>query len=167
MARRNTMPHALMLTGKEGSGGLPMALALAQYILCEQPGERDSCGACASCQKVSRLEHADLHLTFPVFGAKALSDTYVREFREFARQTPYGSEYDWLQTIEAENKQGNITSEECEAILRNLSFKSYEGGRKVQLIWMAERLGKEGNKLLKLIEEPPAGTLGPALVLLL
>ena len=159
MESRGTMPHAIMLMGREGSGALPLALALAQFVLCEAREERDSCGECPSCRKVARLEHADLHLTFPVYGPKELSDTYVRAFREFVRQTPYGTEYDWLQTIEADNKQGNITSEECETILKNLNLKSYEGGKKVQVIWYADRLGKEGNKLLKLIEEPPADTL--------
>jgi DNA polymerase-3 subunit delta' len=153
------LPHALLITGAEGTGGLPLALAFAQYIFCTNKQSNGSCGVCADCHKTSRLEHADLHITFPVFGPKELSKTYLQEFREFIAQTPYGTTYDWLQFINAENKQGNITAEECRVILDNLNLKSYEGGRKIQIIWRPEYLKKEGNILLKLIEEPPPGTL--------
>lgn len=156
-------PHALLLAGHEGTGGLPMALALAQYIFCENKQDDDSCGKCAGCSKVTRLEHADLHLTYPTIspksGTKAMSRYFIQEFREFVAQTPYGTTYDWLQFINAENKQGNITAEECREMIDNLNLKSYEGGNKVQVIWRPEYLGKEGNILLKLIEEPPADTI--------
>jgi DNA polymerase-3 subunit delta' len=157
------MPHAILLLGREGTGGLPLSLAFAQYVLCERKGDTDSCGECPNCQKVQRLEHADLHLSFPSIRPKsdkaALSNYFMREFRQFVHTTPYGSTYDWLQAINAENKQGNITADECREIIKTLSFKSYEGGMKIQLIWRPEYLGKEGNILLKLIEEPPADTL--------
>lgn len=159
LANGGRLPHALMFLGREGAGGLPLALAFAQYLFCTGEKSADSCGVCPSCQKVSHIEHADLHLTFPVFGAKVISNQYIKEFRTFIKQHPYGSTYDWFQAIDAENKQGNITSEECEKILENLSLKSYEGGYKVQIIWRPEYLGKEGNKLLKLIEEPPLNTI--------
>jgi len=156
-------PHALMLAGAEGTGGLPMALAVAQYILCENKQERDACGHCPSCSRAARLEHADLHISFPSIppkpGTKAMSRLYMQEFREFVVQTPYGTTYDWLQFINAENKQGNITAEECREIIDTLYLKSYEGGYKIQVIWRPEYLGKEGNILLKLIEEPPADTI--------
>lgn len=156
-------PHALLLSGNEGTGGLPFALALAQYIFCEAPTATDSCGQCPNCQKVSKLEHADLHLSFPSIppkaGTKAMSRHYMADFREFVKQTPYGTTYDWLQFINAENKQGNLTAEECREIIDTLNLKSYEGGKKVQIIWRPEYLGKEGNILLKLIEEPPADTI--------
>ncbi len=162
MWQNNHFPHALMLVGKEGTGGLPMALALAQYIFCENKQATDSCGQCPGCRKASKLEHADLHFTFPSIppkpGTKAMSRHYMSEFREFVAQTPYGTAYDWLQFINAENKQGNITAEECREIIEQLNLKSYEGGSKVHVIWRPEYLGKEGNILLKLIEEPPADT---------
>jgi DNA polymerase-3 subunit delta' len=153
------MPHGLLLLGREGTGGLPLALAFAQYVFCENKQNSDACGHCASCHKVARLEHADLHFSFPVFGPKVTSRQYVREFRQFALERPYGNAFEWLQFIGAENKQGNITAEECREIIRDLSLKSYEGGAKVQIVWRPEYLGKEGNILLKLIEEPPADTL--------
>ncbi len=157
------MPHALLLLGKEGTGGLPLALAFAQYALCEAKMPDDSCGVCGNCQKVARLEHADLHLSFPSIRPKgdkpAKSAYFIREFRDFVHKTPYGTTYEWLQAIEAENKQGNISADECRDIIEALTLKSYEGGLKIQVIWRPEYLGKEGNILLKLIEEPPAGTL--------
>ncbi|RYZ53451.1 MAG: hypothetical protein EOP49_07280, partial [Sphingobacteriales bacterium] len=152
-----------LITGAEGTGGLPFGLAVAQFIFCSDKQADDSCGVCPECRKISRLEHADLHMTFPTIppkaGTKANSRHYIQEFREFIAQTPYGGTYDWLQYIEAENKQGNITAEECREIIDALNLKSYEGGKKVQIIWRPEYLGKEGNILLKLIEEPPADTM--------
>lgn len=88
-----------------------------------------------------------------------MSKMHMQEFREFVKQTPYGTTYDWLQFIDAENKQGNITADECREIIETLYLKSYEGGKKVLLMWRPEYLGKEGNILLKLIEEPPADTI--------
>ncbi|MCD6013616.1 MAG: hypothetical protein K0Q79_3478 [Flavipsychrobacter sp.] len=163
MWHNNVLPHALLLTGPEGTGGLSMGLALAQFIFCENKSETDSCGQCAGCNKASKLEHADLHLSFPTIppkaGTKAMSRYYLQEFREFVQQSPYGTTFDWLQHIEAENKQGNITAEECRDIIDGLNLKSYEGGKKVLIMWRPEYLGKEGNILLKLIEEPPKDTI--------
>src|ERR1700748_3640447 len=163
----NKLPHAMMLVGKEGTGGLPMALALAQFIFCEnkQAGDScgDSCGNCPGCHKVQKLAHPDLHFSFPSItpkpGQKASSNYYMNDFREFMKQSPYGSTFDWLQFINAENKQGNITAEECREIIDSLNLTAFEGGYKIQVIWRPEYLGKEGKILLKLIEEPPQRTL--------
>ena len=163
MWQHNLLPHAILILGAEGLGGLPMGLALAQYIFCENKGTYDSCGKCASCNKTSKLEHADLHLSFPSIkpkpDAKAMSRHFINDFREFVKQTPYGTTFEWLQHLDAENKQGNITAEECREIIDTLNLKTYEGGSKVMLMWRPEYLGKEGNILLKLIEEPPANTI--------
>lgn len=162
MWNNNHFPHALMLVGNEGVGGLAIALATAQYIFCEDKKDNDACGVCSACHKVQKLEHADLHLSYPTIapkpGTKAMSKHFITDFREFVKQTPYGSTYDWLQFINAENKQGNITAEECREIIDQVNLKSYEGGAKVQVIWRPEYLGKEGNILLKMIEEPPQNT---------
>jgi DNA polymerase-3 subunit delta' len=184
MVEQNRLSHALLFLGKEGSGALPLALAFAQFVVC-QPGAapvvEDLFGGMSalssgpkfihpnnldevdSYQKANQLVHPDLHFTFPVIpkksGDKPTSSHYIAEWREFIKQFPYGNVYDWLQMIGAENKQGNITAEECNDIIRKLSLKSFEAGHKVLLLWMPEYLGKEGNKLLKLIEEPPANTL--------
>jgi len=188
LVNQNRLSHALLFLGKEGSGALAMALAFAQYILCEKtankpavktetslfgdesatpsailPRPEDSCGKCASCIKADQLIHPDIHFTYPVVtkksGTPPVSTDYIGEWREFIKQYVYGNVYDWLQFIGAENKQGNITAAECNDIIRKLSLKSYEGDYKILVLWMPEYLEKEGNKLLKLIEEPPPDTL--------
>lgn len=113
--------------------------------------------------KANDYIHPDIHYSFPVIpkksGDKPTSADYIKEWREFIKQYPYGNVYDWLQFINAENKQGNITAEECNDIIRKLNLKTFESNYKVLVMWMPEYLGKEGNKLLKLIEEPPPNTL--------
>jgi DNA polymerase-3 subunit delta' len=162
MVRQNRLSHALLLLGHEGAGALPLALAIAQYVVCENKGA-DSCGICPPCMKANQLIHPDIHFSYPVIpkkpGDKPVSSDYSAEWREFIKQYPYGNAYDWLQFIGAENKQGNITAQECGEINHKLSLKSFESGYKILLLWMPEYLGNEGNKLLKLIEEPPADTL--------
>ena len=123
----------------------------------------DSCGVCPSCIKANQLVHPDIHFSYPVVtkksGTPPLSIDYITEWREFVNYYPYGNVYDWLQFIGAENKQGNITAHECNDIIRKLSLKSFESEYKILIMWMPEYLGAEGNKLLKLIEEPPPNTL--------
>jgi DNA polymerase-3 subunit delta' len=113
--------------------------------------------------KSAGLIHPDIHFSYPVVpkksGDKPLSSDYITEWREFVKQYPYGNGYDWLQFIGAENKQGNITAHECNDIIRKLSLKSFESRYKILLMWLPEYLGNAGNKLLKLIEEPPEDTL--------
>lgn len=185
MVADNRLSHALLFLGREGSGGLSLARALAQYLVCEKVSGKqkpeataslfgepepatggimeDSCGICPSCVKAAQEIHPDIHFSYPVVprksGDKPMSTDYISEWRDFLNEQPYGNVYDWLQFIGAENKQGNITAAECNEIIRKLNLKSFESGYKVLVMWMPEFLGKEGNKLLKLIEEPPADTL--------
>jgi len=184
MVEQNRLSHALLFLGKEGSGALPLALAFAQFVVCQPtaaPVVEDLFGGMSplenkpsyispdelenqeSFQRAEKLIHPDLHFSYPVIlkkpGDKPKSSDYITEWREFIKESPYSNAYDWLQFIGAENKQGNITAEECNDIMRQLSLKSFESEYKVLVLWMPEYLGKEGNKLLKLIEEPPANTL--------
>ena len=184
MVQQNRLSHALLFLGKEGSGALPMAISFAQYVVCLPPPAvetEDLFGGMTAMSslptvkspddiihqpaysKADQLVHPDLHFSFPVItkkpGEKPTSKDYMVEWREFVRDAPYGNVYDWLQKIGAENKQGNITAEECNDIIRKLSLKSFESEYKILVMWMPEYLGKEGNKLLKLIEEPPPNTL--------
>jgi DNA polymerase III subunit delta' len=165
MVQQGRLSHALLMLGSEGTGALALALALAQYLNCERRAEfpEDACGICPSCQKAQQLIHPDIHYSYPVIprkpGDKPISTDYAVEWREFVARTPYGNVYDWLQSIGAENKQGNITALECADIIRKLNLKSFESPLKILIQWMPEYLGQEGNKLLKMIEEPPAGTL--------
>ncbi len=113
--------------------------------------------------KASNYMHPDIHFSYPVItkkpGDKPISKDFIQEWRKFIAQNAYGNAFDWLQFIGAENKQGNITAEECNEITRTISLKSFESEYKILIMWMPEYLGKEGNKLLKLIEEPPPNTL--------
>jgi len=113
--------------------------------------------------KLKDMVHPDIHFSYPVVprksGDKPISTDYIKEWREFISTNPYGNVYDWLQFIGAENKQGNITALECSDIIRKMNLKSFESEYKILIMWMPELLGKEGNKLLKLIEEPPPDTL--------
>lgn len=123
----------------------------------------DSCGTCPACIKADKLIHPDIHFSYPVItrkpGDKPKSTDYISEWREFICSYAYGNIYDWLQFIGAENKQGNITAAETEDINHKLNLKGFESQYKILIMWMPEFLGKEGNKLLKLIEEPPPDTL--------
>lgn len=159
----NRLSHALLFLGKEGSGSLQLAIALAQYILCVQKNNHDSCGVCPSCIKAASLIHPDIHFSFPTITKtgieKPVCNDFILEWRSFIAQTPFGNAYDWLQCLGAENKQGNITAHECEDIIRKLTLKSFESGYKILIQWLPEYLGTSGNKLLKLVEEPPEKTL--------
>ena len=189
MIQQNRLSHALLFLGKEGSGGLPLALAFAQYITCEKNplqasrkkvkptvsmfGEEaeseteiaftDACGVCSACTKSAKMIHPDIHYSYPIIppkpGDKPICTDFITEWRSFISSNPYGNSFDWLQSINAENKQGNITEKECGDIIHKMSFKSFESAYKILIIWMPEFLGKNGNKLLKLIEEPPPDSL--------
>ncbi len=162
MVATGKVPHALMLLGPEGNGNLALALALAQYIQCEDRQESDSCGKCSSCLKNQKHIHPDVHFTFPVVPKKSgeppISNDYITEWRTALAGNVYMSVNDWLQSIEAENRQGNITVRECHEIIHGMSMKTYESPYKIQVIWLAEYLKEAGNTLLKIIEEPPANT---------
>lgn len=157
------IPHAILLYGPEGNGGLAMALAMASYLLCENRSAGDACGECDSCSKTRHLVHPDLHFSFPVInrdGAKT-SDVFVAEWRKALLKNPFLDYSEWMDAIKGkddQNKQGNITAEECRDIIKKLSLKSYEGGKKFMILWLPEFLGQSGNILLKVLEEPPQDT---------
>ncbi|MEM9141767.1 MAG: DNA polymerase III subunit, partial [Bacteroidota bacterium] len=159
------IPHAQLFVGPEGSGTLPMAVAYAQYVICSNShGENEGGGS--SCNlKFDSFSHPDMHFAFPVANSDkvkthAVSDHYLPEWRRFLDEQPYGNLFDWYQLIGIERKQGQIGVDEAQDIVKKLSLKSYEGGYKVMLIWMAEKMNTAAaNKLLKLIEEPPERTV--------
>ena len=159
MVQGERLPHALLMLGPEGCGKLPLALALACYLLCEERGEEERCGNCRACVKTDKLVHPDLHFSFPTVGARVTSDAFLAEWRSALTDNPYLNLNEWLQLIGADNRQGNINREECLNIIRRLSLKTFEGSYKVLIMWMPELLGKEGNRLLKILEEPPEKTL--------
>ena len=162
MAAADRLPHANIIQAPPGAGGLPAALSVATLLLCENRGGDGGdtiCGTCKACRKTGKYVHPDLHFAFPTIGSKAVSDHFLPQWRESLAGSPYQEANDWLQRIGAENKQGNISRDECAAIIRKLNLKIFEGRYKVMVIWLPEYLGNEGNRLLKMIEEPPKNTV--------
>ena len=162
--REERVSHALMLTGEEGYGALPLSLAFAQYILCEDRQPVDGCGVCPACQKVQKLIHPDLHFVFPISNIKnnpkPVCDDFLQEWREALLEDPYLSAQRWYQHLGIENKLGMIYTQESNEILKKLSLKTFEAEYKVMIIWQPERMHPTcSNKLLKIVEEPPPKTL--------
>ncbi|HCN83228.1 MAG TPA: hypothetical protein DIT07_06330 [Sphingobacteriaceae bacterium] len=159
--KENRISHAQLFLGPEGCGSLPLALAYAQFISCENRQEDDSCGECSPCRKYSKLIHPDLHFSYPFF-AKHKEDTaqsFIKEWREAFLSNPYLNLDEWRDHLDAENKQANINIAECHQIIQKLSFKPFEAEYKVLIMWLPEYLEKEGNTLLKILEEPAYKTL--------
>lgn len=159
-ANSGKVAHALLFSGIEGIGKLSMALAFARYIQCTQRTATDACGVCPSCRKHNKAMHPDMHYTYPTI-KKILCDSYIESWRDMiVTQQGYTTLTEWLHRIQAENSQAYIYTKEGDEIQRKLSLKPYESEYKIMLIWLPERMNAEcGNKLLKLIEEPPAKTI--------
>ncbi len=164
-AETGRVAHAQLFVGPEGSGVLPMAIAYAQYLLCGNTGGENDGKNTVCNTKCNSLTHPDLHFAFPVSNSDkvkshAVSDHYLEEWRQFVKEQPYGNLFDWYRHIGIEKKQGQIGVDEAQDMVKKLSLKSYEGGYKVLIVWMAEKMNSSAaNKLLKLIEEPPNKTV--------
>ncbi|HIP26254.1 MAG TPA: DNA polymerase III subunit delta' [Flavobacteriaceae bacterium] len=163
--KNGRIPHAQLFVGSPGSGTLAMAIAYAQYILCNNK-DGENIGSNEACNlKCNNLSHPDLHFAFPVattnkVKTKPISNYFLTEWREFINQNPYGNLYQWMQFLDVEKKQGLIGKDEALEVSKKLSLKSFEGGYKIMIIWMAEKMNiAAANKLLKLIEEPPEKTV--------
>lgn len=174
MAQSGRVSHAMLFSSQiSGMGALPLALAYATYVMCQDPDKQDdSCGVCASCFQMQSMQHPDCHYVYPVNNSKLatsvgrgdgkpISDMFVELFRELCEKTDgYFTEQELYKAIGIENSQGNISKSEASEILRKMSFKSFAGGYKVVIIWLPERMNEAAaNSLLKLIEEPAPGTL--------
>lgn len=159
------IPHAQLFVGPEGSGTLAMAIAYARYILCSNTSGENSGGNEACNLKFEHFSHPDLHFVYPVatnsdVKSHPISDNFLPQWREFVSKNIYGSLFEWLKCIGIENKQGQIGVDEAQEIVKKLSLKAYEGGYKVMIIWMADKMNiATSNKLLKLLEEPPQKTV--------
>lgn len=161
------LPHALLISGNEGSGGLALAFAAAQYLMCpertadslfgEEQLPEDACGECAQCIQIQKLQHPDLHFVFPVVkkDKDVVSADFMADWREAFLENPYITYNEWVAQIAEENKQANIFVSEANSIVRELSIKPYESDYRVMIIWLPEKMREDAaNKLLKIIEEP-------------
>lgn len=163
--RQSHVAHALLFDGPPGGGGLALALALATYVNCENRGEEDSCGICASCVKMNKLVHPDLHSIFPLPRSPKEGEDLLGEltpnWREFLGESPFRTLPEWLAFIKAtNNQQGIIPIKEARAIIGKLSLKSFEAEYKIMILWQPELMNlSAANALLKILEEPPAKTL--------
>ena len=158
------VPGAVLLTGPDGAELLPMALALVAYLQCTDrrdgpDGRRDSCGRCEACRQAAQLANPDVQFSFPVVGSKETAGEHLARWREEVLANPYLTHADWLQAQTNDNKQGNINRQEVMRVLRHLSLARFTRGFKVVVVWGADYLLEESNRLLKAIEEPPTDTL--------
>lgn len=166
LSRDGRVSHAMLFCEEQGYGALSLAIAFAQYNSCPSRDEHDSCGSCPTCNKFQKLIHPDLHFALPVNSTKKISsdkkpvsDHFIDAWRVSVIENPNLTEQDWYEKIGVENKQGMIGVNEAALILKKLSLRAFEGGDKYMIVWLPERMNQEAaNKLLKLIEEPPAGT---------
>jgi DNA polymerase III, gamma/tau subunits len=169
MVDRDRLPHAILLTEGGAWGAIAFAIALSQYVNCEDRSGGDSCGVCNSCHKIGKLIHPDLHFAFPVNASNDLSDSekkapisdyFLKSWRELVLENPYFTEQDLYDVIGIDKKSGNISVHEAKRIFEKLSLRAFESDWKTMIIWLPEKMNSEAsNKLLKLLEEPPQGTL--------
>ena len=168
MVREDRLPHAIMLCGPQGCGKMALALAFASYLICQnREGHDEACGECRQCKMLEKWGHPDLLFSYPTIKTpnmgsehKPVSEDFAEEWRNMISRSPYFNIEQWMTEIGAENQQAIITAGESDELNRKLSLKSSQGGYKVSVIWLSERMNIEcANKILKLIEEPPSQTI--------
>ena len=163
MVDEDRLPHAIMLTGPQGAGKLALAIGFAKVLL-SQGGETSMFGEPVESPMLRKLEHPDLHFTYPTIKLpsmsadhKPVSDDFAREWHELVMAGSYFTMNEWLELMGGENQQAIITAGESDELVRKLSLKSSQGGYKVSIVWLPERMNQEcANKILKLLEEPPS-----------
>jgi len=165
-ATNDQVAHAQLFLGKPGSPNLAMALAYATYLNCENKTPEGACGSCPSCVKNSKFVHPDVHFVFPVSSTKKItgkdvvSNSFLKEWREFLIENPFGDLNAWSGHYGGEDKQVNISKEESRQIIKNLSLKAFEGKFKIMVIWLPEYMHPSAaNGILKILEEPPESTI--------
>lgn len=161
LVREGRTPHAQLFLAQPGSHALALAIALGQYLCCENPGEHDSCGECPSCKQYAKLSHPDLHLYFPNCTTKSVkkdpdSNQFLADFRQFVLENDFHVDLNgWMNVLDGENKQPSINIRDCSDILRHNSTQSHQDGYKVYVLWCVDRLYHDAApKLLKTLEEP-------------
>jgi DNA polymerase III subunit delta' len=162
--KSNHTAHAQLFVGMEGALNLPLALAFATYLHCQNRGE-DSCGTCPACSKNAKFIHPDTHFVFPLSNVKNDKDEdrfkadIMKAWRVFLLEQPYGSLDDWTNSYGGEDKLALISREESREIIKTLSLKPFESPHKVMIIWQPELMHPSAaNGILKILEEPPPHT---------
>lgn len=163
---RGKVAHAQLFTGRPDTAVLPMALAYASYLMCENRSETDSCGTCPNCVRIKKLIHPDIHFFFPKVSAsdsgkydKVLAEALPR-FRKFIEEHPFGDLEEWTHTYGQENKNLLLSREDSRQMLKTVSMRSVEGGYKILMIWYPELMNASAaNAILKILEEPPEKTI--------
>lgn len=164
-ATSGRIPHAQLFVGPEGSGTLAMAIAYSQYVLCGNFDGENNMGNESCNLKFKSISHPDLHFIFPTVTTEDVKKNpksldFMVDWRQFIAGNPYGGLFDWYKILGVQNKQGEIRVDDAQEILKALALKSYEGGYKIVIVWMAEKMNiSASNKLLKLLEEPPEKTV--------
>jgi len=163
--RGNHTAHAQLFVGTEGALNLPLALAFATYLHCENKGEHDACGTCAACSKNLKYIHPDTHFVFPLSNVKNDKDEdrfkaeITKSWRSFLQEQPFGNLNDWTNYYGGEDKQALISREESREIIKTLSLKPFESPVKVMIIWQPELMHPSAaNGILKILEEPAPHT---------
>lgn len=169
LVKENRVPHAILFCGEKGVGKMALAMDFACYLLSEgmQKGNTILNADTHIEAMLSKWEHPDLHFTYPTIkdasmGAEhqPISSDYIKEWRNMILQGSYFTIQQWMDHIKATNQQAIITGAEADELTRKLSLKSSQGGFKVSIIWLPERMNQtSANKMLKLLEEPPSGTI--------
>ena len=158
MVDAGRVPHAILFHEDDGGGGFPLALAFLQYLFCKERSGGDSCGSCPSCGKISKLIHPDVHFVFPT-AAGVLSEQYMEPLRRLTATNPAFNESELMESLGIEGKNSIIAVAESKRLLEKLSLSALEGGYRAVVIYLPERMNAEAaNRLLKMIEEPPAQT---------
>ncbi|MFN4082473.1 MAG: ATP-binding protein [Bacteroidia bacterium] len=159
-AKNNRVSHTQLFSGKSGYEHLKLAFAYAQYINCLNPNDNDSCGNCSSCKKYLKLQHPDLHIAFPTTSGLGGASDFVQDFKDYFLTKQYFTEQEWAYKLSSDSsKQLKLRADDIITLKRQLSYKAYEAKYKVQILWLPEYLEKEGNKLLKILEEPNQDTV--------
>lgn len=151
----NRLPHALLIAGSEGTGGLSLAYAAAQYLMCPEKRNGEACQECPQCIQIQKLQHPDLHFVYPIADKDANSTDYLNEWRDSFLNNQYLTFNEWIRNFGGENKQAHIFVNDANYIIKELSTKPYESDYRVMIIWLPEMMRVDAaNKLLKIIEEP-------------
>lgn len=171
LVEEQRVPSTMMLCGPSGCGKMALAMAFASYLLGEHDGEKSLLSDPMAIRNAEAMlknwEHPDLHFTYPVIKPagvsadhKMISDDFTREWHEMIAESQYFFIDNWLAKMDAANQQAIIGAGESDELTRKMSLKSSQGGYKVSIIWLPERMNAEcANKLLKLLEEPPHQTV--------